>query len=101
MIERRRQIQVVLQLIGDLLATSAAFFAAYWLRFVFEIHPVTKGLPPLFMYLRLLPVVLVLYPVVFYFQGLYHRRRMRSRFDEGMRVMMAVMRWSNSCRLPT
>ena len=91
MIERRRQIQVVLQLIGDLLATSAAFFAAYWLRFVFEIHPVTKGLPPLFMYLRLLPVVLVLYPVVFYFQGLYHRRRMRSRFDEGMRVMMAVM----------
>ncbi len=91
MIERRRQIQVVLQLIGDLLATSAAFFVAYWLRFVFEIHPVTKGLPPLFMYLRLLPVVLVLYPVVFYFQGLYHRRRMRSRFDEGMRVMMAVM----------
>ena len=91
MIERRRQIQVMLQLIGDLLATCLAFFVAYWLRFEFEIHPVTKGLPPLSMYLRLLPVVLVLYPVVFYFQGLYHRRRMRSRFDEGMRVMMAVM----------
>jgi exopolysaccharide biosynthesis polyprenyl glycosylphosphotransferase len=81
----------MLQLIGDLLATCLAFFVAYWLRFEFEIHPVTKGLPPLSMYLRLLPVVLVLYPVVFYFQGLYHRRRMRSRFDEGMRVMMAVM----------
>ncbi len=91
MIERRRQIQVVLQLIGDLLATSLAFFVAYWLRFVFEIHPVTKGLPPLSMYLRLLPVVLVLYPAVFYFQGLYHRRRMRSRFDEGIRVVLAVM----------
>ena len=91
MIERRRQIQVVLQLIGDLLATSVAFFFAYWLRFVIEIQPVTKGMPPLSMYLRLLPVVLVLYPVVFYFQGLYHRRRMRSRFDEGMRVMLAVM----------
>jgi len=90
-IERRRQIQVVLQLVGDLLATSLAFFVAYWLRFVLEIHPVTKGLPPLSMYLRLLPVVLVLYPAVFYFQGLYHRRRMRSRFDEGMRVMLAVM----------
>jgi len=90
-IERRRQIQVVLQLIGDLLATSLAFFVAYWLRFVFEIHPVTKGLPPLSMYLRLLPVVLVLYPAVFYFQGLYHRRRMRSRFDEGIRVALAVM----------
>ena len=91
MIERRRQIQVVLQLIGDLLATSAAFFFAYWLRFVIEIQPVTKGMPPLSMYLRLLPVVMMLYPVVFYFQGLYHRRRMRSRFDEGMRVMLAVM----------
>jgi exopolysaccharide biosynthesis polyprenyl glycosylphosphotransferase len=90
-IERRRQIQVVFQLIGDVLATSAAFFFAYWLRFVIEIHPVTKGMPPLSMYLRLLPVVLVLYPVVFYFQGLYHRRRMRSRFEEGMRVMLAVM----------
>jgi len=90
-IERRRQIQVVLQLIGDLLATSAAFFFAYWLRFVIEIQPVTKGMPPLSMYLRLLPVVMMLYPVVFYFQGLYHRRRMRSRFDEGMRVMLAVM----------
>ena len=91
MIERRRQIQVVLQLIGDLLATCAAFFFAYWLRFVIEVHPVTKGMPPLSMYLRLLPVVIMLYPVVFYFQGLYHRRRMRSRFDEGMRVMLAVM----------
>jgi len=90
-IERRRQIQVVLQLIGDLLATCAAFFFAYWLRFVIEVHPVTKGMPPLSMYLRLLPVVIMLYPVVFYFQGLYHRRRMRSRFDEGMRVMLAVM----------
>jgi exopolysaccharide biosynthesis polyprenyl glycosylphosphotransferase len=90
-IERRRQIQVMLQLIGDLLATCLAFFVAYWLRFEFEIHPVTKGLPPLSMYLRLLPAVLILYPVVFYFQGLYHRRRMRSRFDEGIRVVLAVM----------
>jgi len=90
-IERRRQIQVVLQLIGDLLATAIAFSLAYWLRFVIEIQPVTKGMPPLDKYLVLLPVVLALYPAVFYFQGLYHRRRMRSRFDEAIRVVLAVM----------
>ena len=91
MIERRRQLQILLQLIGDILATGLAVPIAYWLRFVVEIQPVTKGLPPANMYLSLIPVVLVLYPVVFYFQGLYHRRRMRSRFEEGLRVVVAVM----------
>lgn len=90
MIERRQQFQVVLQLVGDLVAIGLAVPIAYWLRFVIEIHPVTKGLPPVSMYLNLVPVVLVLYPVVFYFQGLYHRRRIRSRFDEGLRVVAAV-----------
>jgi exopolysaccharide biosynthesis polyprenyl glycosylphosphotransferase len=90
-IERRRQIQVVLQLIGDLLATVVAFYLAYWMRFVIEVQPVTKGMPPFEQYLLLLPVALILFPAVFYFQGLYHRRRMRSRFDEALRVVLAVM----------
>ncbi len=91
MIERRRQFQVVLQLVGDLLALGLAVPVAYWLRFVIEVQPVTKGLPPVSMYLNLIPAVLALYPVVFYFQGLYHRRRIRSRFDEGLRVVVAVL----------
>jgi exopolysaccharide biosynthesis polyprenyl glycosylphosphotransferase len=90
-IERRRQIQVLLHLVGDILATAAAVFIAYWLRFEVQIQPVTKGHPPLHMYLQLVPVVVVLYPIVFYFQGLYQRRRIRSRFDESMRVLVAVM----------
>ena len=56
-----------------------------------EIHPVTKGVPPISRYLHLIPVVVVLWPVVFYFQGLYQRRRIRSRFDEGLRVVVAVL----------
>jgi exopolysaccharide biosynthesis polyprenyl glycosylphosphotransferase len=90
-IERRRQIQVLLQLVGDVLASGLAVAVAFWLRFEVEIHPVTKGLPPLGPYLNLVPVVMVLYPLVFYFQGLYHRRRIRSRFDEGLRVAAAVL----------
>jgi len=90
-IERRRQIQVLLQLVGDILATAAAVVFAYWLRFEVQVQPVTKGLPPFNMYLRLVPAVVLLYPLVFYFQGLYQRRRIRSRFDESMRVLVAVL----------
>jgi len=90
-IERRRQIQITLQLVGDVLATGAAVLVAYWLRFEVQLHPVTKGIPPLLRYLQLVPAVMILYPVVFYFQGLYHRRRMRSRFEEELRVVVAVL----------
>jgi exopolysaccharide biosynthesis polyprenyl glycosylphosphotransferase len=90
-IERRRQIQALLQLIGDVLAAAAAVIIAYWLRFEVQIHPVTKGLPPFSMYLRLVPVVVILYPLVFYFQGLYQRRRIRSRVDDAMRIVVAVL----------
>ncbi len=90
MISRRRQVQVVLQLAGDLLATAAALLLAYWLRFTVQIVPVTKGIPELAPYLRLLPVAAVLWPLVFYFQGLYQGRRFRSRFDEALRALVAV-----------
>ena len=46
MIQRRRQIQLVLQLMGDILATAAAVILAYWIRFDIPIQPVTKGTPP-------------------------------------------------------
>ena len=91
MIERRRQIQVLLQLVGDVLASGAAVLVAYWLRFEIQVQPVTKGLPPIEKYLLLVPVVMVLFPSVIYFQGLYHRRRMRSRFEEELRVGVAVL----------
>jgi exopolysaccharide biosynthesis polyprenyl glycosylphosphotransferase len=90
MISRRRQIQVVLQLVGDVLATATALLLAYWLRFDVEMLPVTKGVPPLAPYLGLIPVTTVLWPLVFYFQGLYQRPRARSRFDEAVRVLVAV-----------
>ena len=91
MIERRRQIQVVLLLAGDVLATAIAILVAYWLRFEVEIHPVTKGIPPFEMYLRLIPVTALMWPAVFYFQGLYQLRRLRARFDELLRVALAVL----------
>jgi exopolysaccharide biosynthesis polyprenyl glycosylphosphotransferase len=91
MIQRRLQIELGLKLVGDVCATVFALFAAYWLRFIVQIQPVTKGVPPISDYLLLVPVVVALWPTVFYFQGLYQRRRIRSRADEGMRVVLGVL----------
>ena len=65
--ERRRQIQAQLQLIGDLFATSITVPLAFLLRFEFPIYPVTKGVPAIEHYLILIPVALFLCPTVFYF----------------------------------
>jgi exopolysaccharide biosynthesis polyprenyl glycosylphosphotransferase len=64
---------------------------AYWLRFEIQIQPVTKGVPQIDGYLRLIMVTALLWPAVFYFQGLYQRRRIRSRIDEALRVCVAVL----------
>ena len=91
MIQRRRQIEALIKLAGDVGATVIAVLIAYWLRFEVQIQPVTKGLPPIEAYLRLMPVVAVLWPLVFYFQHLYHRRRILSRADEAVRVALSVL----------
>ncbi len=90
MITRRRQIQVILQLVGDVAATAVAMLLAYWMRFHVEVAPITKGVPPLLPYLNLIPVTTLLWPLVFYFQGLYQRRRAQSRIDEAVAVLVGV-----------
>ncbi len=79
-----------LYLAADLAATVVAFFAAWVLRFEMEIIPVTKSVPDFSPYLQLLPFVLLLWPVVFYFHGLYQSRRGRSRVDEIVTLVVAV-----------
>lgn len=90
MIKRRRRMQVALQVLGDAIATASALLVAYYLRFELDLLPAPKGIPPLEPYLRLIPITALLWPAVFYFQGLYQRRRSRSRFDELLRVLVAV-----------
>jgi len=90
MIRKRRRSTVALYLAGDLLATLAAFLLAWYVRFELEVPPLTKGMPDRHHYLWLLPLVLWLWPVVFYFHGLYQSRRDRSRVDEALLILFAV-----------
>ena len=83
MIKRTNRRLPTLFLVSDLAATLAALVAAYFLRFRAEIVPVTKGIPGAGTYLRLFPLIALLWPIVYYFYGLYSIRRHRSRIEEG------------------
>jgi Undecaprenyl-phosphate glucose phosphotransferase len=91
LIRQRHRATAGVYFAGDLLATLAAYVAAWLLRFEVPIIPVTKNVPEMGPYLRLVPFVVVLWPVVFYFHGLYQSRRARSRVDEVLTVVVAVL----------
>ena len=76
--------------VSDVGATFVALLAAYFLRFRAEIVPITKGIPDAASYYRLLPLIAVLWPIVYYFYGLYQVRRNRSRVEEGLSVLVAT-----------
>jgi len=90
-IRQRHRITAGTYLAGDLVATLCAFGAAWLLRFELAIVPLTKNVPEFAPYLRLVPFVLVLWPIVFYFHGLYQIRRGRSRTDEMLTLVVAVL----------
>ena len=91
MIRQRHRATAAVYLAADLAATALAFLAAWALRFEFPIIPVTKDVPDFIRYLELLPLILVVWPVVFYFHGLYQVRRSRSRVDEALSILVAVL----------
>jgi exopolysaccharide biosynthesis polyprenyl glycosylphosphotransferase len=90
LIRRRHRFTSGISLASDLLATLTAFFAAWYIRFLSGLFPVTD-VPDFKRYLVLLPIILVLWPVVYYFHGLYQRRRGRSRIDEGLNLIIATL----------
>ncbi len=91
MIQERHRRTAGLYLITDLLATFAAYILAWLLRFELEIIPVTKNVPEFGPYLDLIPFIVALWPIVFYFHGLYQSRRGRSRVDEVLTILIAVL----------
>jgi exopolysaccharide biosynthesis polyprenyl glycosylphosphotransferase len=90
MIQKSTRRIAALFFVSDLVATLAALVAAYVLRFRAEIVPVTKGVPDAGTYYRLFPLIAVLWPIVYYFYGLYSVRRHRSRIEEGFAVLVAT-----------
>jgi exopolysaccharide biosynthesis polyprenyl glycosylphosphotransferase len=91
MIQQRHRLRTFAFLLGDIAAVVAAFFAAWVLRFELEVIPLTRDVPEFGPYLHLLPAIVVLWPLVFYFHGLYRIRRGASRVDELLTVLVATL----------
>ena len=75
---------------GDVAATCTAFLLAYFLRFHTDIIPVRYGIPAFQNYLNIIPLLILVWPVIFYFHGLYQIRRTRSYIDEFFSITASI-----------
>jgi exopolysaccharide biosynthesis polyprenyl glycosylphosphotransferase len=86
MIEKKHRTLASVYLVNDAVASSMAMLLAWFLRFQFELIPVTKGQQDLSTYATLLPFVTVLFPLAFAVQGLYRIRTTRGKAEEWLGV---------------
>lgn len=84
----RRQATVLIAV--DIAATLLALGTAWFVRFRLGVIPVTKGVPGSLAYWRLIPILALLWPVVYSFHGLYRPRRGRSRSEEAFVIFTAT-----------
>jgi exopolysaccharide biosynthesis polyprenyl glycosylphosphotransferase len=82
MIEKKHKALASIYLINDAVASNLAMLCAYVLRFAIEVIPVTKGTQNVSIYLWLLPLVTVVFPLSFAVQGLYDVRPARTKTEE-------------------
>jgi len=74
---------------ADVLATVFALGAAWLIRFE-SVWPTPKGAQPFENYVAFIPILVAIWPVVFYFHRLYQIRRDRSTIDEVLAVIVAA-----------
>lgn len=92
MVIKRRSIKIYLiYLFSDLVITSLSFILAYYIRFHSAFFEVPKGVPPFKQYYSLLPMIIVIWTLVFTLQGLYRSRRGKSHIDEFFSIMLGVV----------
>ena len=86
MIEKKHKALSSIYLIIDALASNVALLCAWFLRFQFEVIPVTKGQQDLATYAKILPIVTIVFPIAFAVQGLYRVRPTRGKTEEWVGV---------------
>ncbi len=90
MMRRYNRLLALFFVATDAIISAVSFALAYMLRFhwLAGVVPVTKGYPQFEYYRKLLPFVMVILPIAFHIQGLYHLRRGRSRVDDFFAVFV-------------
>lgn len=88
MIGRKHQALASAYVLIDATGSALALLTAYYLRFVVEVIPVTKGQQDLEVYAYILPLVCVIFPLTFAIHGLYRMRPAKSGPEEWTAVMI-------------
>jgi exopolysaccharide biosynthesis polyprenyl glycosylphosphotransferase len=88
LIEKKHRTLASIYLINDAVASNVAMLSAFFLRFQLQIIPLTKGQQDFGTYLKLLPIVTIVFPLAFAVQGLYRIRPTRSKTEEWLSVAM-------------
>jgi Undecaprenyl-phosphate glucose phosphotransferase len=91
MIEKKHRALASIYLVNDAVASNLAMLAAWFLRFNVEVIPVTKGSQNFSIYIALLPLVTVVFPLAFAVQGLYRVRATRSKAEEWLSVAIGAV----------
>ncbi|MFZ2493778.1 MAG: undecaprenyl-phosphate glucose phosphotransferase [Thermoanaerobaculia bacterium] len=93
MIEKKHKALASVYLVNDAVASNLAMLCAWFLRFQFEVIPVTKGFAgqEFLTYVKILPIVTIVFPLAFSVQGLYRIRPTRSRTEEGLAVAVGTV----------
>jgi len=86
MIEKKHRALASVYLVNDAVASNLAMLCAWFLRFHFQVIPVTKGTQDFSTYAALLPLITVVFPVAFAVQGLYRVRPTRGKTEEWVAV---------------
>jgi Undecaprenyl-phosphate glucose phosphotransferase len=89
MLKRRSEFLKNLLFLFDLALICGCWLAAYYIRFTGVIAPVTKGVPPLALYLWLLVPIVVVWGISFQTFNLYRPRRMGSHLAEFLDIAKA------------
>jgi len=73
-------------LAGDLLITNFAFIASYFIRF--RLFPVWKGVPPFSQYLRFLPLISIILPLIFFYLVLFDQLGKFSQLSQNRDIVI-------------
>lgn len=90
MLKKHNQLFLTLMIVTDLVMVMASWFAAYYARFHMGLIPAPMGIPPIWVYVNLLPVIMVVWFFALRFGGLYSPMRSDSRFHEYYRIFKAA-----------
>jgi exopolysaccharide biosynthesis polyprenyl glycosylphosphotransferase len=86
LIEKKHRALASIYFVNDAIASNLAMLCAFFLRFQLQIIPLTKGQQDFATYVKLLPIVTIVFPLAFAVQGLYRIRPTRSKTEEWLAV---------------